>query len=157
MFRYAVLTLLLLAAVPAAAQLDPSGQQERMRVEGQVEKKYTIRLDAPQGTAYCHAQIRTEYIQKNTIAAVKGEIENGDCGPSGGEYTISIRYRDEAGEIHNTEHLESWRREDDQNVRFEEEYLIGENVDLMRVRARKIVCICAEPDDSGEAESGEDQ
>jgi hypothetical protein len=128
-----------------------------MQVEGRVEKQYTIRLDAPQGTAYCHAQIRTEYIQKNTIAAVKGEIENEDCGASGGEYTISIRFRDERGDVHNIEHLESWQREDDQNVSFQGEYLIGENVDLMRVRARKIVCICAEPDESGEADSGENQ
>lgn len=157
MMKHALLLLLPVAAVSQTAQLDPGGQEERMRIEGRVEKKYTIQLDAPQGKAYCQAQVWTEYVQKNTVAWVEGEIENPDCGASAGEYTVSIRYRDEDGEVHNVDHVESWQRDNYQNVEFEGEYFIGENVDLMRVRARKIVCICAEPADNGEANSGENQ
>ena len=157
MIERAVILLMPMAALASTPQVDPSGQQERLQVEGRVEKKYTIQLEAPQGKSYCQAQIWTEYLQKNTVAAVEGEIENADCGASGGEYTVAIRYRDANGEVHDDEHVESWRREDDQNVKFESEYLIGENADLMRVRARKIVCICAEPAESGDANQGENQ
>jgi hypothetical protein len=157
MFRYVLLFSTSFGTLAPAAQVDASGQEERMQVEGRVEKKYTIQLDAPGGKTYCQARVWTEYIQKNTIAAVKGEIENPDCDASRGEYTISIRYRDEQGEVHIVEHVESWQRDDDQSVTFNGEYLIGENVDLMRVRARKIFCICAEPADTGEADSGEKQ
>ena len=157
MVKFFLLTLIPVATLAAAEQIDSSGQEERMRVEGRVEKKYTLQLDAPEGKNYCQAQIWTGYIQKNTIAWVEGEIENPDCAASAGEYTVAIRYRDEDGEVHNVEHVESWQRDDDQNIIFQGEYHIGENVDLMRVRARKIVCICAEPADSGDANSGGEQ
>ena len=74
---------------------------------------------------------------------------------SSGEYTVSVRFRDENGERHSVEFVDQWSREDDQEVLFEGEYFMGENVDLISARARKVSCVCAptgEEDDKGEEE-----
>ncbi len=121
-----------------------TAEVERDPMEGRSEKKFTMKFETTQHKLYCTARLSMEYIQHNTMASVAGTIENGDCGASSGVYTLSVRYRDENGETQNVEHLEQWQREDDQAYAFEHEYPIGEDVDLIRVRARKIQCICAE-------------
>lgn len=109
----------------------------------QAEKKYSIRLEANQHKQYCKARLWIEYIQHNTLADYNGGIINEDCEESSGTYTISVRYRDEAGETHNIETTHTWERNDDQDIEFAGQTLIGENVDLIRVRGRKIQCVCA--------------
>jgi hypothetical protein len=42
------------------------------------------------------------------------------------------------------EFVESWRRDDDQPVKFSADYEIGENVDLVRARSRQLRCTCAD-------------
>jgi hypothetical protein len=133
-----------------------TADQERMRVEGQAEKTYTLKLETTQHKLYCQAPIALQFTQRNTIARVRGTIENDDCGASSGTYTIAVRYKDEAGEVHNVEQAEEhWQRDDDQPFSFEHEYLIGENVDLIRVRVRKIECVCAEMPAGNESETNQ--
>jgi len=131
------------AAVNVAAGQD-SFDQEQMKVEGQAEKRYTVKFETTQHKLYCQAGISIEYTQRNTMANVAGTIENEDCGASSGGYTVAVRYRDENGEIHDDEHPETWQRDDDQPFSLNHEYLIGDNMDLIRVRARKIQCVCAD-------------
>lgn len=130
----ATITLaLLMAGLPAAA----SGQEAM-----EAEKKYTIRFETTEHKRYCKASLLIRYNQYDTIAAYDGEIVNEDCGPSSGTYTISVRYRDESGEVHNMESEFEWQRADDQKVVFSGEQHIGANVDLVRVRASKVQCVC---------------
>jgi hypothetical protein len=127
------------------ATVHPVGVQERMRVDGQIEKKYLIKLETTEHKRYCKAKASFEYTQRNTLASVIGVIENDDCAASGGDYRLSVRVRDQNGDIRTVDHDEQWQREDDRPFTFEKHYAIGENVDLLRVRASKIICICAEP------------
>jgi hypothetical protein len=154
-----VATAAMLLAAMAAAQVPMSaGQQERLDGEDPVEKKYQITFETTQHKQYCKAQVWTEYLQKNTVAAVNGGIINEDCGPSSGEFAVSVRFKDENGEVHNLEFVEQWQREDDQEILFDNEYFMGENVDLIRARARKVVCVCTESEeDAEEADKGEEE
>lgn len=93
----------------------------------------------------CEAIATVEYEQRNTIARVEGSIENGSCVASSGEYTIAIIVRDEKGESNTLEFSETWQRADDQPVKFLSDYEIGEGVELVRVRSRRLTCICAGP------------
>lgn len=132
---------ILVLALPWLITVAAAGQASSY--SARAEKRYSITLDAPEGRNYCHARISTTYLQRNTTASVEGSLENPDCGPSFGEFTMSVRIRDESGELRTVEHIEQWQRDDDRKVEFVREYPIGENVDLVRVRASKIVCICA--------------
>jgi len=123
----------------------------------QTEKKYTLKIETAQHKRHCRAKVSLEFTQRNTIADTKFRIENEDCGASGGELIIAVRVRDEDGEVRTTEHEEAWQREADQAITFQRNYVIGKSVDLVRVRARKVVCICAEtPNDIRNSQRGKD-
>ena len=107
-------------------------------------KTYEMRFETTEHKRYCKASVWVEYSQYDTEARYNGEITNEDCAASGGTYVISVRYRDESGEVHSVESEHTWRREDDQKIIFHGAQSIGENVDLIRVRARKIQCVCDE-------------
>lgn len=112
--------------------------------------EHSITLTAPATeTKACHATISLQYYQRNTIARVDGTIENESCAASGGSYVISASFRDAEGEVSTLGFPETWRREDSQPVTIGGDYGLGENVDLVRVRAADVRCICA---DSSEAE-----
>jgi hypothetical protein len=149
----------LFLAGPSLAQVPMTGgQQERIEGNEPVEKKYQITFETTQHKRYCQAKVWTEYLQKNTVARVNGGVINEDCGPSSGEFTVSVRFKDENGEVQTTEYVEQWQRDDDQEVLFEGDYLMAENVDLIRVRARKVSCVCTETDESADqANEGEQE
>jgi hypothetical protein len=115
----------------------------------EAEKKYTIRFETTEHKRYCKASVWVEYNQYDTVASYDGEIKNEDCGASGGSYTITVRYQDESGEVHSVDSEHTWHRDDDQTVIFRGEQSIGENVDLIRVRARKIQCVCDDVETPG--------
>ena len=129
-----------LAVVPAWSQ------QERMTLETDMEFRHKVTLEAPQKTSMCTARVEIEYSQRNTLAEADGTIHTEDCAAAGGIYTIAARYRDENGKLHNIETEKTWSQTDNQPVHFSDELTIGENVDLIRVRARKIKCECAATD-----------
>ena len=106
-------------------------------------KKYQILFETTEHRIYCKASVWVEYSQYDTEAHYNGEISNEECGPSSGTYTIAVRYRDESGQVHATEIENIWQRADDRTVIIEGKHSIGANVDLIRVRARKIQCVCA--------------
>ena len=135
-FKYAWIGLpFILASLPL-----PAFAQEAM----QAEKRYSIHFEATQHRQYCKARLWIEYTQRNTLADYNGGIINKDCDSSSGTYSITVRYRDETGETHSIETDHVWERYDDQDIEFAGQTMIGENVDLIRVRGRKIQCVCAE-------------
>lgn len=153
-FHFFLISSLILAPSAATVGQDiPDQQEERMRVEGHVQKKYIVKLEAPQQKQYCQASSLIEYVQNNDVATVSGEIQNEDCAASSGTYTMNVRIRDENGELSDLDFEESWQREDDQPIKFEREYAIGNNVDLIRVRTRRMRCVCTEVQAEGDLEN----
>jgi len=137
---------------PSCVYAAPEPQEEPVSTERQVQKKFIVKLEPPQQRQYCSASSTIEYLQNDDIATVSGEITNKQCGASSGTYTMNIRYRDQDGDLHELDFEESWQREDDQSVKFKREYAIGENVDLIRIRTRRMRCVCAEIESKGETE-----
>jgi hypothetical protein len=95
--------------------------------------------------AFCQAEIDLEYWQSDAVVRVTGEIENVSCPASGGEYTLEVRVRDDTGETQTFEIDETWHAEDDGAVTFTADYWIGESVELVRVRTRRLRCACTDP------------
>jgi hypothetical protein len=118
---------------------DSKEQSEAVRVEKEIT--IPVRL-TPRETSSCQATMSLEYHQRDTIARVAGTIRNEACAASSGEYTIVVTTRDEQGDTRVVEFQETWRRSDDQHVQTIADYPIGENVDLVSVRARRLSCAC---------------
>lgn len=101
-------------------------------------------VPVPQAMAAgCAAIMELEYSQRNTIANVRGTIDNEDCAASSGDYKLAVKIRDANGELKTLEFPETWQRLDNQTVEFKGEYPIGENVDLVSVRTKQMHCTCA--------------
>lgn len=105
----------------------------------------TITVTTPEiTTRACMATIAISYTQSNTVAEVEGTIEGAECAAASGTYSVAVVTRDGSGELKTQEYVEQWQREDNQTFAFRAEYPIGENVDLVRARANKVQCRCAE-------------
>ena len=142
-----VLKYLLVLAVGIGSTHAVSAQEEKeSKKHHEIRYKMTISTTPP-AEQPCEASIYFTYIQKNTVAVVDSTLSNADCAASSGEYTLLVRFRDENNEMQTLEYPETWHRDDDQEIELRKEYFIGENVDLVTVRSRKLRCIC---DDSGE-------
>lgn len=112
------------------------------------EKEYVIKLEDRREIRACYPTTSVEYQQHNDVAAVTGTISLDDCAKASGEYRVSVRIREESGELKNIDFTESWSRVDRAPVAIEREYPIGANVDLIRVRFRSKSCTCADADDA---------
>lgn len=123
-------------------------QEEKSKKHHEIPYKMTISMTPP-GNPRCEAQLLFTYIQYDTVARVDSKLTNTDCAASSGDYTIRVRFRDENNELRSLEYPETWRRDDDQPIELSKDYVIGENVDLVSVRSRKLQCIC---DAAGEQE-----
>ena len=134
-----VLSLLLFGSRPAQAD---SGQDDSNRTMT-IEVKKTITFEARVGG--CEANLSLEYWQKGDQAEVDMVLNNTECPASSGEFTIQVRYRAEDGELVTDEYPERWSRDDDQPLEMSRLYSIGDNVDLVRVRSRRLSCTCTAP------------
>jgi hypothetical protein len=108
------------------------------------ELRLRLELAAPQSLE-CESSVDLKYFQRDTFARVTGMIENETCTASSGTFEIEARVEEEDGERRALVFSESWERNDDQPVEFSAEYPIGEDVYLVRLRARGLSCTCAEP------------
>jgi hypothetical protein len=112
----------------------------------QAEKEVTFTLELPpQPSAQCEAISSTDYQQRGTVARVQSKIETETCAAASGEFTITLRVRDETGALQSLEFNETWTRDDHQDVSLSADYPIGENVDLVSARVRGLRCTCADP------------
>jgi hypothetical protein len=127
-----------------------ASEAETVRAEKEVP--ITIQLPAL-SSRECSATTTTEYLQLNTIARVNGTLKIEDCTVASGAFSIALRIRDESGEDNPVEFDETWQRTDDQDVKFGAEYPIGENVELLSVRVRRLSCICADAPEPAEGGS----
>ncbi len=106
----------------------------------------TTAKDAAQpASKSCTATLAITYQQRNTIANVEGTIENTMCAASGGDYELAISLKaPDGGDPKVIEFSGKWQRSDSQSVKFTTDYPIGENAELLRVRARKVHCTCTD-------------
>lgn len=127
-------------------------QETEKRQEGQsADKKFTMTFETTKPRDYCQSSTSIEYQQRNNVAHVTGEITVEGCTHAAGEYTVSIRTRDDNGETRNTDFEETWERSDNQPIAFAKDHDIGDNVDLIRARVRRSSCICSDnADDESE-------
>lgn len=110
------------------------------------ERELTIFREAVSlETLQCESLIEIEYDQRGAATRVTGVIRNDTCPASRGEYQVEARIRHDDGEIEVLVFDETWQREDDQPIEFTEDYPIGDNVDLVRVRTRGLQCTCSVP------------
>ncbi len=149
----ALCSLLLLPVVVAAATADQNVSQKTSSMA--VDKDtgvITLHVDIEKSTiaevkqsisTSCQATILINYQQLNTVASVEGTVENTMCGASSGDFELAISLKDpDGGDPKVLEFTEKWQRSDSQAVKFSGNYPIGDNAELLRVRARKLHCIC---------------
>jgi len=126
--------------------------QEEQESKKRYEIRYKMKLSTtPPAEQTCAAQIYFTYLQKNTVAVVDSTIDNTECDASSGDYRVLVRFRDENNEIQSLEYPETWSRDDDKAVESRKEYFIGDNVDLVTVRSRKLRCVCDNAGEEGQA------
>jgi hypothetical protein len=109
-----------------------------------VEKEITISAELPPPRPACGVDISVQYFQANTAASVQSTIAVEGCPVAGVEYTIVARIRDEGGEVKTLEFNETFSPDDAETLTREADYPIGENVELLSVRARGMRCTCVE-------------
>lgn len=129
-----------------------AAQDQRVSPGQHASKEFTVKLEAKPHKQYCKARAVIEYSQKNTIARIGGEITKEGCMVATGDYTVSIRFRDENGETHDLEFEEQWASDSELPVSFGSDYEIGQNVDLVRARTKRLRCLCVETEDAGDGQ-----
>lgn len=111
------------------------------------ELEYSLEFEVPEiRTLNCRAEVEVVYFQRNTIANVSGTLENQDCAASEGSFVFAVSTRDADNEVQTLEFPQTWARQDDEPVTVGGDFSIGEEVRLVRVRTRDLVCKCADPE-----------
>lgn len=146
--QIAVVTTCSWLCLYAIASAGQDGGEKRW--QSQAERKVTMIFETTEGTNFCQSNVAIEYQQRDDIASVAGKITVNDCTRASGDFIVSIRIRDESGEVQNIEVAETWQRTDNAPYPFARDYPIGKNVDLVRVRARRAHCICDDVDAASE-------
>jgi hypothetical protein len=120
-------------------------------IKTEMEFHQTIELEYEYASNACQAAIEIEYYQKGASAHVESALTNDDCGASSGSYVIQIRYRDADRQSQSKEFPETWERADSNPVVVEKDYFVADDIDILRVRSRKLDCTCA-PEESAEGD-----
>lgn len=93
----------------------------------------------------CRALASLEYFQRGAEAEVETSIHTDECDAASGSYVLHITVRgDDDTEPRILRFEESWERSDDSPVETLRRYPIGDDVDLLRIKSRKLSCTCAE-------------
>jgi hypothetical protein len=126
--------------------VDQSSTDQTTKIEAHLEKRYTVDLElTPPVSRLCKSSVSIGFLQKNAIASVETTVQNSDCDASEGSYVMAIRIRDASGTSQELEFEETWQRDDALPIIGMQEYDIGDNVDLVRVRTKKLRCTCTDP------------
>jgi len=139
---------LVLAVGIGNTQAVSAQEEQESKKHHEIRYKMTIST-TPAAEQKCEASVFFEYFQKNTVAVVNSTLSNPDCGASSGGYTLLVRFRDANNEMQSQEYPETWQRDDDQEIESRKEYFIGDNVDLVAIRSRKLRCICNNAGEEG--------
>jgi hypothetical protein len=92
----------------------------------------------------CTATVSLDYFQRGHRAQVELAVDNPYCAASNGGFVIEATVREDGvDEPRKLTFAETWQRDDDATVEMTRLYPIGDNVDLLRIRIRKLTCYCA--------------
>ena len=138
------LILLLTAASFALADEDEN------KINNEAMIRTTIAVEQIPAIIACKAALEIEYYQKGSSAHVESTLTNEDCGASSGSYVIQVRYRGADRQTQSKEFAELWERADTDPVLVEKDYYIADDVDIIRVRSRKLKCTCV-PEESADS------
>jgi hypothetical protein len=133
--------LLVLAVGVGSTQAILAQEEDESKRSHEIGVKMTIRTTPPDEQK-CEATIYFQFRQKNTVAVVNSTLTNTDCAASSGSYSVLVRFKDEHDEMQSLEYPETWQRDDDKAIETHREYFIGDNVDLVTIRSRKLRCVC---------------
>ena len=107
------------------------------------ETRLSIHTELPKIESLdCKVEVAIQYEQRYSIARVAGSIANESCAASSGSLLIAISTKDENDELKTQEYPQTWKREGEEAVTFSNDYEIGNNANLIRVRALKSTCKC---------------
>jgi len=110
-----------------------------------IEQELRVTIDPkPTPNTQCEAATATSYHQRNALARLESTITVNACAAASGKFTVTVRVRDERGEVRTLEFPETWQRSDGRELSFVADYPIGENVELVSVRVRGMTCTCAD-------------
>lgn len=133
------------ACAAAGAVAQERGREDRpgeTTIRTEQELKFSIELDAPP-TLQCEVATESSYHQRNNLARVELTIKTADCAAAAGEFKVSVRVRDDAGEVKALEFDGAWQRSDAADVALTNDYPIGDDVELVSARVRGLTCRCA--------------
>ena len=112
------------------------------QVNNEAEIRHTMELEPPAADNACKAVLELEYYQRGHEVRVNSTLTNPDCGASSGTYSIEVRLRDDDGNTSSKKFDESWTRDDDEPITLSRDYPVGDGIDVLRVRPRKLRCEC---------------
>ena len=136
MKRLLLITVTLLFAAHASAE-----REREINNTATISKTFEMKVESK--SSHCQATASQDYFQRGAEAQVETSIDTDECGPAAGSYVIKISVRaDGEEEARVLEFPETWERSDDAPVEIVRRYPIGDDVDLLRVRTRKLSCNC---------------
>ena len=138
-----ILRKLLLAACLVGASIAQANKGDDEPIVNETEIKTVIEVEIDIGSNACMANLEVEYYQKDSTAHVETVLNNDNCAASAGTYVIQVRYKDAAGEHQTMDFEETWERSDAEPIVVEKDYFVAHNIDILRVRSRKLNCTCA--------------
>jgi len=116
--------------------------EDENKINNEATIRTTIAVEQTLASNACKAELEIEYYQKGSSAHVESTLTNEDCGASSGSYVIQVRYRGADRQTRSKEFAEPWERTDTAPVLVEKDYFIADDVDIIRVRSRKLNCTC---------------
>lgn len=107
-----------------------------------ISKTFELKLESKPGI--CQATASLDYFQRGNEAQVETSIDTEDCSAAEGAFVVKLTIRADGEEEPSVlDFEETWERNDDAPVESMRRYPIGDNVDLLRVRTRKLSCTCS--------------
>ena len=117
--------------------------EDESNINNEAKIRTTIVVEQSFATNACKAELEIEYYQKGSSVHVESTLTNADCGASSGSYVIQVRYRGADRQTRSKVFAELWERTDITPVLDVKDYYIADDVDIIRVRSRKLDCSCA--------------
>lgn len=96
-------------------------------------------------TQRCGASVALDYFQRGAEAEAEMSVDTLDCAAASGSFVVEVTIRaDDADGPEKLAFEESWSRDDNKPVSMKRKYAIGDDVQLLRIRIRKVACSCDE-------------
>ena len=117
-------------------------------ISNTVTKSKTIEIKLESESGMCQATASLDYFQRGAEAQVETSIHTEDCAAAKGDYVVKLTVRaDGDRESKVLSFDETWERSEDTPVETMRRYPIGDGVDLLRVKTRKLSCTCTDAAD----------